>query len=89
MWQPKGKIGTINIKSNPKKKRINILGAFDIKNSSIITTLTQKKCNKEEIVKFLQKIREIYVSEKIVIVLDNAKYNHANYTKAYAEWYNI
>jgi len=89
MWQPKGKNGTICIKSNPKKKRINILGAFDIKNTSIITTLTEEKCDKEQMVKFLQKIRKKYIYEKIVIVLDNAAYNHANYTKAYAEWYNI
>lgn len=89
MWQPKGKNGTISIKSNPKKKRINILGAFDFKNFSIITTLTEEKCDKEQMVKFLQKIRKKYVHEKIIIVLDNAAYNHAKYTKAYAEWYNI
>ena len=89
MWQPIGKEGTIKIKSNPGRKRINILGALDIKNFSVITTLTEETCNKERIVEFLAKLRGIYGEKHIVIVLDNAMYNHAYYTKAFAEWYDI
>ena len=85
MWQPKGEKGTIKIKSNSKKKRINILGALDLKNFSIITTLTEKKCSTERIVEFIQKIKKKYPDQDIVIILDNAQYNHANYTTVYAE----
>lgn len=89
MWQPIGKEGTIRIKTNPGRKRINILGALDFKTLSVITTLTEEKCNKERIVEFLQKIRKQYPNKDIVIILDNAQYNHANYTTIYAEWYGI
>lgn len=84
MWQPKGKKGTITISSNSKKKRINILGALDFKNLSIITTLTEEKCNKERVVEFIKKIKKKYPNKEIVIILDNAQYNHANYTKVYS-----
>ncbi len=89
MWQPIGKQGTIKIKTNPGRKRINILGAFDIKNFSVITTLTENKCNKERVVEFLVKVREKYPCKHIVIILDNAAYNHANYTRVFAEWYDM
>ena len=89
MWQPIGREGTIKIKTNPGRKRINILGALNLKNFSVITTLTEDKCNKERVVEFLAKIRAKYPGKHIVIILDNAMYNHANYTKAFAEWYDI
>lgn len=89
MWQPRGREGTIRIKTNPGRKKINILGALDIKNFSVITTLTEDKCNKERVVEFLAKIRTKYLDKHIVIILNNAMYNHANYTKAFVEWYDI
>lgn len=89
MWQPIGKEGTIKIKTNPGRKRINILGALNIKNFSVITTLTEEKCNKERVVEFLAKVRNIYSGKHIVVVLDNAMYNHAYYTKEFAKWYDI
>lgn len=89
MWQPIGRSGTIQIKTNPGRKRINILGALDLKNFSVITTLTEEKCNKEQVVKFFTKIKAEYTNKHIFIILDNAKYNHANYTKTFAEWYDI
>ncbi len=89
MWQPKGLKGTISVKSNPGRKRINILGALEFSELKIITTLTEEKCNKEKVVDFLAKIKAQYPDKDIVIILDNAKYNHANYTTKFAEWYGI
>lgn len=84
MWQPRGRNGTILIKTNPGRKRINILGALDFKNLSIISNLTERKCNTERVVELLIKIKEKYPHKKIVIILDNAKYNHANNTRYFA-----
>ena len=89
MWQPRGKKGTITIKSNTGRKRINILGALDIKDFSVTITLTEKMCDSERIVWFLQKIKEKYPDRKIVVVLDNARYNYAIVTRAFAEKNNI
>lgn len=81
MWQPRGRKGTIQIKTNPGRKRINILGALDYSDFSVVSNLTKEKCNTERVVELLIKIKEKYPYKKIVIVLDNAKYNHANYTR--------
>ena len=89
MWQPRGKKGTIIIKSNTGRKRINILGALDIEDFSVTTTLTEETCNAERIVEFLQKIKEKYPDRKIVIILDNARYNYALATRTFAEENNI
>ena len=89
MWQPRGKNGTITIKSNTGRKRINILGALDIEDFSVTTTLTEETCDSERIVEFLQKIKEKYPHRKIVVVLDNARYNYAIVTRAFAEENNI
>lgn len=85
MWQPRGREGTIRIKTNPGRKRINILGALNFNDLSVISMITEDKCNAEKVVEFIQKIKERYPRKNIVIVLDNAKYNHANYTTVYAE----
>ena len=89
MWQPRGKNGTIMIKSNTGRKRINILGALDIEDFSVITTLTEESCNSERIVEFLQKIKEKYSGRKIVVILDNARYNYARVTRIFADENNI
>jgi len=89
MWQPRGKKGTITIKSNTGRKRINILGALDIEDFSVTTTLTEETCDSKRIVEFLQKIKDKYLDRKIVVVLDNARYNYAIVTRAFAEENNI
>jgi len=89
MWQPRGKKGTITLKSNTGRKRINILGALDIEDFSVTTTLTEETCDSERIVEFLRKIKEKYPERKIVVILDNARYNYALATRAFAEKNNI
>lgn len=89
MWQPKGSSGTISIKSNAKKKRVNILGALDFNDLSTTITLTENKCDANQVVEFLGKIRKKYSTQNIVLVVDNAKYNHAKLTKFYAELCDI
>jgi len=84
MWQPRGGEGTIKIKSNPGRKRINILGALDFQDFSIISMITEDKCNARKVVEFIQKIKKKYPNKNIIIVLDNAMYNHANHTTVYA-----
>ena len=85
MWQPRGKKGTIWIKSNTGRRRINILGALNSEDLSVLTTLTEETCNAERVIEFLQKIKDTYPGMKIVIVLDNARYNYAKITRAFAE----
>ena len=53
MWQPKGKKGTLVVKTNTGRKRINIIGGLNLKDMIVTTTLTEEKCNKYRIVDFL------------------------------------
>lgn len=85
MWQPRGKKGTITIKSNTGRKRITILGALNIEDLSVIKTLTEDTCNAASIIEFLKKVKEAYPGMRVVIVLDNARYNYARATRAFAE----
>lgn len=89
MWQPRGKKGTITIKSNTGRKRITILGALNIEDLSVLKTITEETCNAERIIAFLQKIKEAYPDVIIVVVLDNARYNYAKATRAFAKENNI
>lgn len=89
MWQLKGEKGTINVNANTGRKRINVLGALNLNDLSVIPFLTEESCNSARIVEFLLKVRELYPDKTITIILDNAGYNHAEYTTIFAEWYNI
>ena len=84
-----GKKGTIRIKTDTGRKRIAILGALNIEDLSVIKTLTEERCNAERIIACLQEIKEAYPDVKIVVVLDNARYNYAKATRAFAEESNI
>jgi len=88
-WQIKGKDGTLNIKTNSGRQRINILGAFDFSNFKPIISLTEKSCNSEIIVEFFEQIKQQYPDKEIIIVLDNASYNRSRYTTEYANYYGI
>lgn len=85
MWQPKGKKGTIMMKSNTGRRRINILGSLNINDHSIIATQTEESCNATSVIEFFQRIKNVYPDKKIVILLDNARYNRANATRDFVE----
>lgn len=89
MWQIKGEKGTLRIKTNTGRQRINILGAFDFTNFKPIISLTEDRCNSIKIVEFFEKIKQQYPNKEIVIVLDNARYNKSWYTRMYAEYYGL
>ncbi len=89
MWQPEGAKGTINVNANTGRKRINILGALNLKDLSTISSLTEETCNAPRVVDLFLKIRESHPDKNVTIILDNARYNHAKYTTTFAECYNI
>lgn len=77
-WQPKGKNGTIILESNTGRKRINILWSINALTGDFISLITERNCNMETVKEVLYKIRKFYRNwKKIVIILDNAAYNHA------------
>jgi len=89
MWQPIGREGTLIVPTNTGRKRINILGALNLRDLSTIFSITEESCNSIAVVDFFMKVREEHLGKRIVIFLDNAMYNHARYTTTFVEWYNI
>ena len=78
MRQKKGKKGTLKIKSNTWRKRINIMWGVDAITHEFIWIITEEKCNACTTKQVLLKIRHFYRNKKkIVIILDNAKYQRA------------
>lgn len=87
-WIEKGK--NIEIKTNSGRDRLNILGAYSPDEGDIITIETTESCASEKVKSLLRKIREANPKRKqIVIVLDNARYQHTKEVKDLAVKLNI
>lgn len=77
-WQVKGKRGTVIIPSNTGRKRISVLGAVNAITGSCTTIITENNCDKDMVIATFIEIRKAYSDDKtIVIILDNAPYNHS------------
>jgi len=77
-WQEKGKSGTVILPSNTGRKRISILGAVNAITGLCTTVITENNCDKDMVIATFNEIRKEYSDgKKIVIILDNASYNHS------------
>lgn len=83
-WQIRGKEGTIILPSNSGRKRINIVGAFHPVTLKVSALLSEDNCDTFMIETFLKQLCDEYPDreKKLVIILDNAKYNHGAVEKA-------
>ena len=77
-WQTKGEHGTVIIQSNTGRKRITILGFIDAISLNFVSFITQHNCNTVTNKIAHQELRKAYPDDKeIIIIQDNAGYNHA------------
>ena len=89
-WQTKGKTGTVILPSNTGRKRISVLGAINPLTGSCTAIITENNCDKDMIISTFNEIRKEYSDKKeIVIILDNASYNHSYKTVEEAALLNI
>lgn len=79
-WQLIGKKNTINMPSNSGRKRLTILGALNPLTLRPTILLTEDNCDTLMMETFLEQLRKEYPKRKIpiVVLLDNAKYNHGD-----------
>lgn len=74
------------LETNSGRKRLNILGAYDPDTYSLIHLTGEENCNAERVIKYFDKILNNYLTApKIYIILDNARYFHANLVKEHLE----
>jgi putative transposase len=75
------------VKKNTTRLRANTFGFYAILGNSVVDF--KEKSRKEDIIEFLEEIRENNPQGRIMIVLDNFRSHHANLTLEKAEKLNI
>ena len=87
-WQTPGAKGTILIPSNTGRKRVNVIGAINPVSMKLSSMVTEDNCDSETMKMALRIIRDDYPDGKAIIIIeDNASYNHA--VEEYAKELNI
>lgn len=73
------------IPTTASRTRINILGAINLKDMSVITEDCGKSINSQSILGFLDSIKEKYIEKNVIhLILDQASYNKAFEVREYA-----
>lgn len=79
-WGKKGQ--RIELKTNSGRNRFNVLGAYSPKDQSLERIEGTGKCNAGMVVKLLVRLRRVNPqAERIIVILDNAPYQHAKLVK--------
>jgi len=78
-WQKKGKGGTKYIKANSGRQRLNVVGALNAITKKPYVFLTEANCDQRLICMYLKSLRKQHPDQakQIVLILDNAPYNHS------------
>lgn len=85
MWQPKWREWTINLPSNTWRRRLNIMWGINAITHEFVGDVLLENCDIESTKWTLKLIRERYRNQKkIVIVLDNARYQRSYKVQHYA-----
>lgn len=81
-WQKRGKDGTLLIRSNSGRKRVTVLGFYNPITCKFTSFVTESNCDQYTTAMAHKVLRKDYPDNKeIVVIQDNAGYNHA-----YAKW---
>ena len=82
-WIKKGQ--EKEVPTTASKTRINILGAINVKDMSVITKDCGKSINSQSILGFFDSIKEEYADKNVIhLILDQASYNKAFEVREYA-----
>ncbi len=67
----------VTLKTNSGRNRLNIIGAYSPDDHSLISWEGRESCDAERVAAVLQQIRRSNCGKRLLVVLDNAPYNHA------------
>jgi len=79
----------IFVKTSSGRKRFNVLGALNAVTLELVTVVNDSYINAWSVADLLQKIRNLHPGEKIVLILDNAKYQKCHVVQCAANMLNI
>ena len=88
VWTKKGR--RRQMRSNSGRKRYNILGAYCPLDQEYLDIRSTTNVNGETLQKLIDKIRARHPEAKrIILILDNARYNHAKIVRAHIDQTNV
>jgi transposase len=86
LWQEKGGKNTKRALSNTGRRRITVLGAVNLLSKNPVCLVTESNCDTNLILAFLDEVKKEYRGiSKIIIYLDNAKYQRNYVVMDYAK----
>lgn len=68
------------IRSASGRERFNVLGAIDYSSKKVFTECNETTINSDTVCKLLIRMRKKHKGQKLVVVLDNASYQHCQQT---------
>lgn len=69
---------SMTLKTNSGRNRLNIIGAYSPDDQSLLSWEGRESCDAERVATVLQLIRRSNRGKRLLVVLDNAPYNHAS-----------
>lgn len=77
------------LKSSSGRRRYNVLGAFSVKGTDLVTVTNDTYINSDTIVELLIKLKQAYTDIPLTLVMDNARYQRCNKVTEHAEMLGI
>lgn len=68
---------SLTFKTNSGRNRVNLIGAYSPDDQSLISWEGRESCNAERVAVVLRHIRQANSGKRLLVVLNNASYNHA------------
>ena len=82
-WIKRGR--SMQLKTNSGRNRLNILGAYSPDDRSLISLEGRESCDAERVCQLLRELRAANRGKRLLLILDNAPYNHADIVTQAAE----
>lgn len=83
-WILKGKAHDKLVKTASGRKHLNLCGALNLKNHTAVV-LSEDTVNAKSIIRLGNTLLRKHKNGKVYVILDNAKYHHANLVKAWRQ----
>lgn len=77
------------VKTASGRQRLNVLGALNALTHEMVTVTNETYINSWSVVELMTKLREIHTEGKVVLVLDNARYQACHLVKSAANMKKI
>jgi transposase len=76
---------TVELKTNSGRNRLNVLGAYSPDDHTLISIEGTESCDAELVCQLLRKVRAANLGKRLLLVLDNARYQRAAIVQALAK----